>query len=51
MTEVKISRGNSKLGGIPNISLIPVKDCANCDARKNTCYALKSWKQYQCAGI
>lgn len=46
MAKVKISRGNSKLGGIPNISLIPVQDCANCEACKNTCYSLKAWKMY-----
>jgi len=46
MTEAKISPGNSKLGGIPNVSLVPVKDCSNCEACKKTCYALKSWRQY-----
>lgn len=43
---IKISRGNSKLGEIPNISLIPVKDCANCESCKDSCYALKAWKMY-----
>lgn len=43
---IKISKGNSKLGKIPNISLVPVKDCGNCSGCKTDCYALKSYKQY-----
>ncbi len=54
---MKISNENSKLGKIPNISLIPVKDCAQCTgcgkrprgAPKDwraPCYALKSFRQY-----
>jgi len=43
---VKISTGNTKLGNIPNISLIPIKDCANCEHCMADCYALKAWKQY-----
>ena len=27
---VKISDGNTKLGAIPSVSLIPVMDCGNC---------------------
>ena len=46
MNKIKISPRNSKLGNIPNISLIPVKDCANCGSCKGSCYALKAWKQY-----
>jgi ferredoxin len=41
-----ISKGNSKLGKIPNSSLVPVKDCVNCESCKKECYALKAWKQY-----
>jgi hypothetical protein len=41
-----ISKGNSKVGNIPNISLVPVKDCTNCSACKKTCYALKAWRMY-----
>jgi hypothetical protein len=41
-----ISKGNSKLGKIPNISLIPIKDCGNCKLCSKDCYALKAWKQY-----
>lgn len=45
-TKVKISPGNTKLGTIPNVSLIPVADCGNCDSCKDSCYALKAWKMY-----
>jgi hypothetical protein len=41
-----ISKGNSKLGKIPNVSLIPIKDCKNCKFCSKDCYALKSWKMY-----
>ena len=44
--KVKIASGNSKLGKIPNVSIIPVKDCGNCESCKKDCYALKAWKQY-----
>ena len=44
--EANISKGNSKLGSIPNVSLVPVKDCANCQFCKSTCYAMKAWRQY-----
>lgn len=43
---VKISPKNSKLGNIPNISTIPIKDCGNCEACRHDCYALKAWRQY-----
>ena len=42
-----ISRGNSKLGKVPNISLPPVKSCGNCKQCAPDCYALKSYKQYK----
>lgn len=45
-TMAKISDKNSKLGKIPNISLIPVKDCPNSERCKKDCYAKKAWKQY-----
>lgn len=44
--KIIISDGNSKLGRIPNLSLIPVKDCGNCDYCMADCYALKAWKRY-----
>ncbi len=41
-----ISKGNSKVGNIPNFSIRPVSDCTNCKTCSKTCYALKAWKQY-----
>lgn len=41
-----ISKGNSKIGKIANVSLRPVKDCINCKACKNDCYALKAYRMY-----
>jgi hypothetical protein len=46
MKEIKISPGNSKLGRIPNTSVIPVSDCKDGVPCKDKCYALKAWKQY-----
>ena len=43
---IKISSGNSKLGDIPNVSLIPGKDCGNCTSCVKGCYAVKSYRQY-----
>lgn len=43
---MKISRGNSKLGAIPNVSLTPIRSCANCSACRKDCYALKAYRQY-----
>ena len=34
---VKISDGNTKLGAIPSISLIPVMDCGNCAIWAKSC--------------
>lgn len=48
MTEVKISRGNSKLGKIPNINLPPVVTCEKgVPCANKECYALKAFKQYK----
>ena len=47
--KVKISKGNMKLGKIPNSSLIPVKDCINSKWCKNVCYAKKAWRLYPSA--
>lgn len=41
-----VSKGNNKLGKIPNISLPPIKSCGNCKECAVTCYALKAYKQY-----
>jgi len=43
---VSISAGNIKLGGIPNISLPPVKSCADDVPCIGDCYALRSYNQY-----
>jgi ferredoxin len=43
---MKISKGNSKIGKIPNISMTPIKSCGNCKACAKDCYALKAYKQY-----
>lgn len=41
-----ISNGNSKLGSIPNVSLIPGRDCGDVPCKRE-CYALKAWRQYK----
>lgn len=38
---IRISAGNSKLGNIPSVSLVPVYDCANCAVCKTSCYDLR----------
>jgi len=48
MTPISISRGNTKLGKMPNISLPPIVTCepgAMC-AKSGLCYALKSYRAY-----
>ena len=46
--QIAVSAGNSKLGAaIPNVSLIPIKDCGNCEQCRTDCYALKAWRQYK----
>ena len=39
---VKISDGNTKLGAIPSVSLIPVMDCGNCAICAKSCYDLRN---------
>ena len=41
-----VSNGNSKMGRIPNWSVVPVRDCPNCTECREKCYALKAWRQY-----
>lgn len=43
---ITISKQNSKLGKIANISLPPVKACGNCKACAKDCYALKAYRMY-----
>ena len=42
----RISDGNSKLVGIPNISLVPCKNCAADAPCKKSCYAMKFFRMY-----
>jgi len=44
---IKLSKGNSKIGNIYNVSMRPIKDCLNCEHCKKDCYALKAWRQYK----
>ena len=43
---VHISQGNRKVGNVPSVSLVPIKDCGNCELCKRDCYYLKAWRQY-----
>ena len=44
---MKLSKGNSKIGRIANVSLTPIKACKGCAAVcGKDCYALKAYKQY-----
>lgn len=43
---IHVSMSNNKLGKIPNISLVPVKDCGNCDHCRDDCYAMTPFRQY-----
>lgn len=45
-TLIRIADGNSKLGKVPNISLIPGKDCGNCQSCVKDCYAVKFWRMH-----
>ncbi len=38
---VRISEGNTKLGNLPSISLLPVIDCGNCSHCAKSCYDLR----------
>lgn len=44
--KIIISKGNSKIGNIPNVSLRPVLDCGNCQSCAKDCYALKAFRMY-----
>lgn len=44
--KIHISKGNVKLGTIPNISLPPIETCPPGVICADKCYALKSWRQY-----
>lgn len=43
----KLSKGNSKIGNIMNISLTPIKSCIGLEnVCAKDCYAMKAYKQY-----
>lgn len=44
---IHISKNNSKIGKILNISMTPIKSCGNCSACARDCYALKAYRQYK----
>lgn len=45
--KVTISKGNAKVGKVPNISLPPIATCPDdAPCKGDGCYALKAWKQY-----
>jgi len=44
--QVSISKGNSKMGNIPSVSLTPVVTCTNCESCKKDCYAKKMCRIY-----
>lgn len=44
--KLTISKGNSKLGGIPNLSLPPIKTCCAGVPCAKKCYAMKSYRMY-----
>jgi len=43
---IHVSLANSKLGKIPNISLVPGKDCGNCQPCIKECYAQTPYRLY-----
>ena len=44
--KVAISKGNSKIGKVMNVSLAPILTCGNCSKCKYYCYDLKAILQY-----
>lgn len=45
--QLHISRGNSKMGKVWNMSLVPVRDCPAGIPCARDCYALKSFRMYK----
>lgn len=43
--KVHVSSGNMKVK-FANVSLVPIKDCTNCELCKTKCYALKAYRLY-----
>ena len=46
MKSISISKGNSKMGAIPSVSLPPVVTCKNCGTCAKKCYARKLCRIY-----
>jgi ferredoxin len=46
---INVSKGNSKLGKVHNISVLPVVDCTNCRDCASSCYARKFVRLYPAA--
>lgn len=46
MTKITISKGNSKMGAVPSVSLPPIKTCAPGCACAGKCYAAKICRIY-----
>jgi ferredoxin len=42
-----VSKGNSKIGTIPNVSLPPVISCGNCSACASKCYAKRPYRRFK----
>jgi len=42
-----ISRGNKKIGNVPNFSVMPIITCLNCKECKYFCYDIKACLQYK----
>lgn len=42
-----VSKGNSKIGNVLNVSLLPIFTCHNCKECKNFCYDIKACLQYK----
>lgn len=46
IARVHISKGNSKIGKVLNVSTVPVMDCKNCKECSKLCYAINSYVRY-----
>lgn len=46
MEQITISKGNSKMGAIPSVSLPPIVTCKNCGTCAKKCYAAKLCRLY-----
>ena len=46
MEKITISKGNSKMGAIPSVSLPPIVTCKNCSSCAKKCYAAKLCRLY-----